>query len=330
MKFSHRIIIAVVLIPILLTAILYVKIDSPVGDGNKSVDFIIPAGAGPVKIAKDLEKQGLIRSALLFRLKLFLLGKQNEIKKGVFTLYDIMSTGDIIKRITDGKIKMLRVTVPEGYNNRQIADLLISKGFIKSRSEFDKANQDETLLAKFKIPVKTFEGYLFPETYHFPVDYPIQKIVETMVGYFFQHIGEIKDFPKDSKRIHQIVTLASIVEKEAKVKEERTTIAGVFQNRLNAHYPLESCATVQYLFEKPKKRLLFKHLRIESPYNTYQIKGLPPHPIASPGLASIKAAFQPAKTPYKFFVVKGDGKHQFSEFLGDHEKAKKKYIQLLR
>ena len=136
----------------------------------------------------------------------------------------------------------------------------------------------------------------------------------------------MKNFPTDPRKIHEMVILSSIVEREAKLKEERALIAAVFHNRLRDSEPLESCATVQYLFEKPKARLFFKDLEVESPYNTYKVKGLPPGPIGSPGIAAINATVNPEKTDYKFFVLKGDDAHFFSKTYKDHLAAKKQYI----
>lgn len=184
----------------------------------------------------------------------------------------------------------------------------------------------QSLLDKYKIPAQSIEGYLFPDTYFLPQGYPKEKIMEHMIDHFYEKTKEVKNFPTEPRKIHETVILSSIVEREAKRKDERALIAAVFHNRLRDSEPLESCATVQYLFEKPKPRLFYKDLEVESPYNTYKVKGLPPGPIGSPGIAAINATVNPEKTDYKFFVLKGDDAHHFSKDFKEHNAAKKKYI----
>lgn len=330
MRLHLKGILALLIVTSAIIAVLIIKIISPVGLGKKDVEFTVPTGAGSKQVAAMLEEKNLIRNAFVFRIFLLLNGKGGDIKRGTYPLSNGLSMHDIIQVITEGHTKLIKLTIPEGYNNRQIASLLYRKNLVKGYEEFVQAEKQSGLIEKYKIPAKTLEGYLFPETYFLPHGYPIKKILNIMVKTFFEKVGTLEGFPKDPRKRHEIITLASIVEKEAKVKEERALIAGVFLNRLKENYPLESCATVQYLFDKPKKRLLYRHLRIKSPYNTYQIKGLPPHPIASPGFLSLQAAFKPKNTNFKYFVVKGDGRHKFSRTLAEHEIAKEKYIRFLR
>ena len=297
-----------------------------VSDGSRHVDFAVKSGWGLQKVSEKLHEQGLIHNPFFFNIYARLTSQGAHIKRGVFSLDDGMSARQIMAIITSGKTKTITVTIPEGYHNRQIGDLFVEKKFFISRDEFLAFASRKNILDRFKIPANSSEGYLFPDTYYLPPAYPKEKIIVLMIEHFFEKAKEVKNFPTDPKRIHEAIILSSIVEREAQRKEERALIAAVFHNRLRDAEPLESCATVQYLFEKPKARLFFRDLEVSSPYNTYRVKGLPPGPIASPGLAAIDAAVNPEKTDYKFFVLKGDGAHQFSKSYGDHLAAKKKYI----
>lgn len=297
-----------------------------VSDGSRHIDFAVKAGANLATVSARLADANLIHSPFFFKLYMRLTGKASRIKFGVYELHDGMSALKIAQIITSGKTKTISITIAEGLHNRQIADLLVEKKFFASRDEFLQYAAKKSILDKFKIPAQSVEGYIFPDTYHLPQGYPKEKIIEHMVEHFFEKVKEVKNFPTDPKKIHETVILASIVEREAKLKEERPLIAAVFHNRMRDSEPLESCATVQYLFEKPKPRLFYKDLEVDSPYNTYKVRGLPPGPIGSPGLAALDATVNPEKTDYKFFVLKGDGAHHFSKDFREHNAAKKKYI----
>ncbi len=301
-------------------------VNRPAGDAKTQADFTIESGSGAIIVANRLADLGIIRNPLVFRLFAYLTFQHNSIKKGIYPLNDGMSVLEVLHKITGGQTKTIRVTIPEGFNNRQIGDLLVEKKLIRSRAEFLQAAGDPVLLNKYNIPAKSAEGYLFPETYDIPVGYEAKRIVSLMIDLFLEKTATLENFPEDPEDRHNLIILASIVEREAQKKEERALIAGVFKNRMDANYPLESCATIQYLFEKPKQRLYFKDLEIKSPYNTYLNTGLPPGPIANAGLAAIGAALSPIQTEYKFFVVKGDGAHHFSKTFQEHVKAKQKYI----
>ncbi len=296
------------------------------GDGQKQVEFEVKSGWGANVVIARLHKEKLIKSRTYFKLLLTIRGQKNSLKRGIYTINDGMSSGEIIDVLTSGRTKTIAITLPEGLNNRQIGDRLVTKGFFASRDEFLAMASNKEILTKFKIPAKTTEGYLFPETYNFPKNYDKKKIVEKMVQTFIDKTKSIEGFPTDPKARHDLVILASIVEREAQLKEERSLIAGVFANRLEANYPLESCATIQYLFDKPRKRIYFRDLERPSPYNTYINRGLPPGPISNPGKAAIKASLKPEETNYKFFVVKGDGSHHFSRTFNEHVRAKNRYI----
>ncbi len=324
-KTGKVVLLATGLLVALLFTFLATHLGAP-GRGEKTVEFVVRSGWGANAVIHHLAQENLIKSRTAVAWYLRLTGKSGNLKKGIYTLNDGMSAPQIVDILTSGKTKTVTFTIPEGYNNRQIGDLLVAKGLFSSRDEFLKTASDPALLTRNNIPAPTAEGYLFPETYTIPVDYDKVKIVQAMIDEFRERVAKLEGFPTDPLKRHELVILASIVEREAQLKEERALIAGVFHNRLAANYPLESCATIQYLFDKPQKRLYFKDLEIDSPYNTYKHRGLPPGPIANPGLPAIEATLRPEKTNYKFFVVKGDGGHHFSQSYREHLQMKQKYL----
>ncbi len=325
-KRYYKIIVILAGAALIFSLVASVYLNRSAGNGGNNIDFVLKPGWGANVVISELYKKGIIKSRTAFKLVLAYKGKLKSLKKGVYSLNDGMTVGEVITVLTGNITKRIKVTIPEGFNNRQIGDLLVEKGFYKSRKEFLLYASKKSILLHFAIPAKNCEGYLFPDTYYFPVGYSKKKVIMHMINNFFNKISLLKKFPKNSRKRHSLIIMASIVEREAKVKNERPLIAGVFYNRLSKRYPLESCATVQYVFPKPKKRLFYIHLKIDSPYNTYRRRGLPPGPISNPGIESIKASLYPVKTDYMFFVLKGDGSHTFSKSFNTHVKAKKKYF----
>ena len=324
------------ILPILLiisffsTLYLIKSYNSKVGIGEKIYEINIEEGDSSLKVTKDLKNNGMIRSVRFFQYMLKFYSNTSKIKHGIYELNDSMTSFEIMEILVSGKVKMTAFTIPEGYHNRQIAELLLNRNLISSKEEFFKITTDPDLLQKYKIPAKSVEGYLFPETYTIPIDYKPEKIVEMMLKRFYKNLASIEESKDISPEdLHRKVIMASIVEREAKKKEEQPLMVGVFEKRLKINMPFESCATVQYLFEKPKKRLLEKDLLIESDYNTYLHRGYPPGPISNPGLPALIASFRPEETESLFFLVKPDGSHYFSKNHREHLEAKKKYIDVL-
>lgn len=302
----------------------------PVGDGQNKLDLVIEAGEPSSAVVRNLASSGMIKSSVYFNYLLKFTRSESKIKQGVYEINDGLSSRKILDVIVGGKVKMTSFTIPEGYNNRQIGDILTNKKLSKSREEFLTVAQSAAILSKYKIPSKTTEGYLFPETYSVPTNYPLERIMEMMIKRFYKKIESIPEAKKISPEdLHAIVVLASIVEREAVKKEERPLMAGVFLTRIEKKINLESCATIQYLFDKPKKRLFETDLKIDSPYNTYINSGWPPGPISNPGLPALVSAFKPNKTDKLFFLLKPDGSHYFSSTFAEHLEAKKKFIDVL-
>lgn len=300
---------------------------SPPGDGSLTIQYEVPRGAGVGSVSRDLAQKKILRNPDYFRLYLRITGRARGIKAGFYELNDAMSAEEIADILTSGKVQMISLTIPEGWNRKQIGDYLAEKGLVRNRAEFLLITRDRNLLRKYRIPGKSTEGYLFPDTYSVPHGFSARRLQSLMVRQFFARLKGI-GAPEniDPQRLHRQVILASIVEREAVNPDERPMMARVFMNRLENHMRLESCATIQFLLKKPRERLYNKDLRIESPYNTYRHEGLPPGPISNPGLAALKAVFNPKPGPYLYFVLKPDRSHHFSVTYAEHLRAKKQYL----
>ena len=238
-----------------------------------------------------------------------------------------------------GKQLLIKVTVPEGYTLKKIASLLNDSGIVDSAS-FLGAASDADLLNEYGIPGKSFEGYLYPDTYLMPRSYSAKQAVRSMADTFFKRVAAIASKPISSfsaEELYRVVTLASIVEREYRIDDEAPLMAGVFQNRLKIGMALQSCATVEYIITeiqgKAHPEVLYnKDIAIIDPYNTYVNRGLPPGPISCPGKTALDAAFNPASSDYLFFrlVDPSEGKHRFSRTLNEHLKAGIIYLKKIK
>ncbi len=288
-----------------------------------AVRVVVPNGS-TLRIAADsLERAGVIGSARLFRLYAALRHDDRGIKAGTYLLHRHASWNIVLDALRGGKGLMAVVTVPEGYSLAQIVPLLAVKLAVPVES-VQAAVRDSALRHRLDVPAATLEGYLFPDTYTFPPGTRARAAVQAMAHRFEQVWKPQWTLRLDSLPMsrNDVVTLASIVEKEARLPEERPVIAAVYLNRLKSGMLLQADPTVQYLLPQHTTRVLYKDLTIDSPYNTYKYKGLPPGPIASPGAASIRAALYPANVPYRYFVAFPDGHHEFRATLSEHDIAK--------
>lgn len=276
-------------------------------------------------VAQVLEKKQIITNKSIFMLWARVMGYSRKIKAGEYKLSSSMAPIRILEILTRGIIITHPVTIPEGYNGAQIAELLSENQLIK-KDHFLSLLKDSSPLEKYGISSPTLEGYLYPDTYHFGKGLSAESIINTMIDRFYKVIEPFKDrIDEQDLSIEEIVTLASIVEKETGKADERPIIASVFLNRLKKNMRLESDPTVIYGMDDFSGNITRKDLANPTKYNTYIIRGLPPGPIANPGLDSIKAILYPSKTDYFYFVSKNNGSHQFSKTLQEHNRAVKTY-----
>jgi peptidoglycan lytic transglycosylase G len=293
------------------------------GSGGAPVRVTIPPGASMRVAADSLSKAGVIHSARMFRAYAFVLGRDRGIKAGTYLLRRDASWNVVLEDLRAGKGLVHIVTIPEGYSLNQIEPLLA----LRLGAPIDSvqaAVRDTALLHQLDVPTPTLEGYLFPDTYIFSMGTTARSAVAIMVKRFEQVWKPEWTQRLDTMHLsrNDVMALASIVEKEARLPEERPVIAAVYMNRLRDGIPLQADPTVQFALGKHVARVYYKDLEVESPYNTYKHKGLPPGPIASPGKPSIEAALYPANTPFIYFVAFPDGHHEFRRDLAGHEQAK--------
>jgi UPF0755 protein len=286
--------------------------------------FTVDQGASVYRIAKSLHRDGHIRSHRFFILLVRLRSQATRIKAGEYLLEPSYTMTRIIDILTAGAVVTQKFTIPEGLHINQIAEVL-QESDVVGMDEFIAAANNPRMAAKYRVPFENVEGFLFPDTYIVAKGLSGEQIVSIMVERFFEKIHEIPFIDYSGEELRRAVIIASLVEREAMIDSERPVIAAVFYNRLLHEKRLESCATVQYILGKPKERLLFSDLKVESPYNTYLHKGLPPGPISNPGIDSIRAALSPADVDYLFFVSKGDGSHHFSKNYKEHLEAIERY-----
>lgn len=298
---------------------------SPLSEEEVSPKLVrIPEGADAGEIAELLEEEGLIRSAWAFRLWAKLKRLDDNLQAGSYALSPSMSTQQIIAVISTGQVHTKGFTIPEGTRLMGIGEILEREG-ICTALEFERALKDVKLPAGLPAEAnESLEGYLFPDTYLVSEETTAEEIVAMMVGRFLElWREELSDAAEDSgMSMHQIVTLASIIEKEALLDEERALVSAVFHNRLERGMRLESCATVLYAVDKTDERITIQDLKVDHPYNTYKYNKLPPGPICSPGLKSLIASVAPADVDYLFFISCGDGSHHFSKSYVEHEQLR--------
>lgn len=307
-----------VLISIVIIFTLTVLLDFK-GHGNNEVYVVIPKGSGASEIVGILKEKKIISYGFLFRL--YLSGSSESLQSGYHLMRTSMGYADALaelKKIVP-MYKTVKVTIPEGFELREIAALLEEKGIV-SKSDFLSELQNGKFDYDFLPRGNHYEGYLFPATYDLSPEMTPHQIIEMMLGRFdIMLTDEYKARANElGYSINDIVTMASIIEREAALPAERPIISSVFYNRLNIGMKLQSCATVEYILEKRKSVLSVDDTKIDSPYNTYLHPGLPPSPIASPGEESFKAALYPADTDYLYFVADGSGGHRFSKTYEEH------------
>lgn len=304
----------------------------PTPSGTDVISVEVASGEGAGDISRRLEEAGVIQSARLFRILVALMGVEDEMVAGRYEFDRGMPTLQVIGRLRLGITTPITVTVPEGLRAEEVALVMEREGVVAAedfRRALASEGYDFDFLAE-RPPGAGLEGYLFPATYGFSRGMRAEEVVRRMlVAFDTQMTPELRREARDAGfSLHEAVTLASIVEREAVRPEERSLIAGVFLNRLRLGMPLDADPTVQYAvagdpgsvesFGFWKRGLTMEDLHVASPYNTYMNRGLPPGPIANPGLASLEAVARPAQTDYLYFVARKDWSHAFAETFEEH------------
>ena len=310
---------------LIIAGSLFFKASRPMSENTQTQIFEVKPGMTLKQVSQELFHQNLIRSANAFQTIAFIQDKEKLIKVGEYYISPSMLPNEILQRITSGKTVLQSVTIPEGYRITEIANLLEGRDLVDKNIFLQQAKNVDLLEG---IATGSLEGYLFPDTYHFGKRTTEIKIINKMVETFKERALK-QDFLKRAEDLgfsfHEIITLASLIEKETGKDSERKQISSVFHNRLKKNMLLQTDPTVIYAIDVFDGNIRKRDLKIDSPYNTYLYKGLPPGPIANPGLKSITAALYPADTSNLYFVSKQDGSHKFSATLNEHNLAVQKY-----
>lgn len=302
---------------------------------GRPVQLEIPAGADTAEIAGILADAGVIENAAMFRLRARIDGVDSDFRSGVYDFTTGMAYEDVRDLLVAGPpIEYVTVTIPEGFRLEQIAARLEEQAGVPSAEFLALAlGQAATFAPEHPyladVPNGSLEGYLFPKTYRIVRGASATEVIEMMLRQFDAEIAQV-DLAYSASRgmsLHDVVTIASMIEREARIAEERPLVSSVIYNRLGIGMKLEIDATIEYVIRENRPRLLNSDLKVDSPYNTYMYAGLPPGPIASPGLAALQAAAAPAQTEYLYYVLTGkDGSHTFcvtlEEFLVAKEKSR--------
>jgi UPF0755 protein len=329
MKWIKRLFLLLVLVALVAGGaawMIYARVVEPYrGYPGAEVFVDIPPGTGPAGIGERLVAGGVVRDAMTFRAALLISGRARSLKAGEYRFDSPMHALDVVDKIARGDVYKRLLTFREGLTILEMAQVFEEKGFGKAE-EFRNAAANAKLIADLDPAARDLEGYLFPETYSLPRDTPATVVIDQMIAGFRRALSaDVKQAAAaEGLSVRELVTLASLVEKETAAPDERPLVAAVYRNRMKMHMPMQADPTVIYALEKAGKyngNLTREHLHeLDSPYNTYRNAGLPPGPIASPGRASLVAASKPADVDFLYFVSKNDGTHVFASTLDEHNK----------
>jgi UPF0755 protein len=297
---------------------------------GETVEVVVPPGSGALAIARQLRREGLVRSPRLFALAARSRGVEGSLKAGRYRFTGGMGWSELLGVLARGEVVTFPLTVPEGFTLRELAPR-VAEATGSSADSVMRLALDPAFVARTGVPGPTLEGYLFPETYRFADGVEPVAVLLEMANRYREYWTVERRARLDSLELDEraLVTLASIVEEEARIPEERPVIAGVYSNRLEIGMLLQADPTVQYALGEPKERLLYADIdRVaDHPYNTYTHAGLPPGPISSPGAAALDAALYPADVSYLFFVAQPDGSHVFTRTNREHINARNRILR---
>ncbi len=326
------ILVVAVVIPLLFSAWLSFEFYFAPKTSPKEIFFVVDKGQGVHDISQNLKEKGIIKNRQSFLLGYKIYYSSKSLKAGEYKFNLPISPKNILKILTEGKVYLHSLTIPEGLTRKEIASHLESLNFT-DEEEFLAASAKTNIISSLDKEATDLEGYLFPETYHFPKGISAEKVLSTLVSQFKEVFSE--GWQKRAREIkmtpRKVVILASLIEKETYLREEKKLVSAVFHNRLRIGMKLDCDPTIIYVLKQKgtfNGRLLKKDLRLRSPYNTYRNRGLPPGPICSPGRESLEAALYPAQEKYLYFVSKNDGSHHFSTNFKDHQNAVRRYRKI--
>ena len=328
-KVARIILVSAVFILIFFLSWLSLEFCRPLKSSVERVIFEVEKGQSAKEIAQNLKKKGIIKKTWPTLVGYRIFFSSRSLKAGEYSIQIPLSPKDVLHILTEGRVILHTVTIPEGLIIEETAELMESQVFAK-KEDFIETSADTSLISSLDKEAATLEGYLFPETYSFPKDTTAEEIISTMVTQFMQVFNDEWRYRADEigMSIRDIVTLASLVEKETSLPEEKKFVSAVFHNRLKIGMKLDCDPTIIYALKREgkfKDRLRTKDLRLDSPYNTYLHPGLPPGPIANPGRDSLEAALYPADEKYLYFVSRNDGSHHFSHTFREHQNAVNTY-----
>ncbi len=287
------------------------------------VEILIDKGMGLYDVAYTLNEKKLIDDVKAFRWAAWFLRVERKIQPGYFKLSYGLTNHEILTQLQNGGILTKNVTIPEGLTIKHIAGLLQQELSLDS-SHFVNLCEDSSFAAELGVKVNRLEGYLFPETYNFYIETDEETVIRKMVSQFFSIFSDTlrSELSKYNFTLHDAVTMASIIQGEIMLKEEAQLVSAVYHNRLRKRMLLAADPSIQYIIPDGPRRLLNKDLRIDSPYNTYRRRGLPPGPINNPGRTALWASVNPADADYIYMVAWGDGSHAFNVTPSGHERDK--------
>jgi UPF0755 protein len=329
----RRLIILLVAVAALAAAVAgfyYARVDERYQGFDGTEQFVeIPPGTGSRAIGRALAEAGVVRDESTFRMAVYLTGTARELKAGEYRFTGPASPKEVARKLARGAVYLRPMTFPEGLTVKEMARLFESRGFGAAKT-FVQAASDPALLRPLDPMARDLEGYLFPETYNLARRAEAGALVGQMAARFLDvfDAGLRAETQAQGRTVREVVTLASLVEKETARPEERPIVAAVYLNRLRIGMSLQCDPTVIYALERAGKytgNLTRQDLRFDSPYNTYRYAGLPPGPIAAPGKASIEASLHPAKVDYLYFVSRNDGSHVFATTLAEHNRNVKEW-----
>jgi UPF0755 protein len=303
----------------------------PGSDRFQTITVEIAPGTNAMSVATQLHAEGVIADPPAFYWLCRIRGKAQRLQAGEYAFAVPMTPDQVLEKLVEGKVLLHRITLPEGSTLRDVAKALGSESLVQEADVWNLVH-DRAFIQSLGLDLPSLEGYLFPETYHFSKNLNAGTILKSMVHQFKQHFTDKMAQQASEMRMsmHQVVILASMVEKETAVESERPLVAAVFLNRLRRDMRLQSDPTAVYDLEGFSGPVRPDHLKRQSPYNTYQIKGLPAGPICNPGLRSLQAVLQSATVPYLYFVSNNDGTHRFSTTIEEHQQAVSHYREKVR